>query len=716
MNCPYLFLNYCIYQFKLTMRLKILSVLTIVTLNQIVNPAIAHAESIQIAKLIANVKLANLTLDRNAINTTTDIPGATALIAKSKRKTRKPANIQNPSSSNVPPVKPAPSATTEPQVIVSDIVVTSDRGQLEPALEAKIRQVLTVKTGQSVTRTQLEQNLSAIKALGDFASVQIVPEDTAKGVKLSFLVKPYGTLSQVQIRTLPANSNTVLTPATIDEIFKPQYGKQLNAIALKAAIDKLNQLYQQQGYNLAQVVDVEELSTDGKVTLVIAEGSIEDVRVRFLNKKGEPEDENKKPFTGQTRPFIITREAELKPGKIFNRNTVEKDLRRIYGLGLFDDVRVTFAPGSDPAKVVLQYDVIERNKNFAIVPNVGYGSVNGFFASLNYNQLNVGGNAQTLGANIQQGTTGLIGDISFTDPWIATDSNRTSYSVNAFARRSTSFVFNGGKTPLFVPGTTNDTPTILRTGGGITFNRPLDGDPYNDSGWRGSLGLQYQRVSTRDVNAGSIVPKDSGGNDLSFSKTGQDDLLMLQLGLTQDARNSFTDPTQGSLLKFGLDKSVPVGLGNINMTRAKASFTQYVPVKLTNFATGSQSLLFNVQGGTILGDLPPYEAFSLGGSYGVRGYEDGDVGSGRSYVQATAEYRFPIVSIVGGGLFFDYGSDLGTGSSVPGNPAGSRGKPGNGFGYGAGVRVQSPIGPLRLDYAINNLNETRIQFGLGERF
>jgi outer membrane protein insertion porin family len=706
------------------MRLKLFLVLTIATIDPIVNPAIIRAESIQIGRLIADRNLANFTLDRNAINTTKNIPSATDLVAKSKRKSRKPTNIQKPPSSNITPAKSAPSANTEAQVIVSEIVIKTFGGdsskklnsQLAPVLESKIRQVLTIKTGQSITRTQLEQNLNAVKALGDFATVEIVPEDTAQGVKISVLVQPYGTLRQVQIRTLPANSSSILTAATIDEIFKPQYDKQLNAIEFKASIAKLNQLYQQQGYNLAQVVDVEELNANGKLTIVIAEGLIEDVRVRFLNKKGEAEDENKKPFTGQTRPFIITREAQLKPGKIFNRATVEKDLRRIYGLGLFDDVRVSFAPGSDPAKVVLQYDVIERGKNFSIVPNVGYGSVNGFFASLNYNQLNVGGNAQTLSANAQTGTTGLLGELNFTDPWIANDPHRTSYSVNAFARRSTSFVFGGGKTPLFVPGTTNDTPTILRTGGGITFNRPLNGDPYSDSDWRGSLGVQYQRVSTRDVNGGSIVPKDSGGNDLSFSKTGQDDLLMLQLGLTQDARNSFTDPTQGSLLKLGVDQSVPVGLGNITMTRAKASFTQYVPVKLINLSPGSQSLLFNVQGGTILGDLPPYEAFSLGGSSGVRGYEDGDVGSGRSYVQATAEYRFPIVSIIGGGLFFDYGSDLGTGTSVPGNPAGSRGKSGNGFGYGAGVRVQSPIGPLRLDYAINNLNETRIQFGLGERF
>jgi outer membrane protein insertion porin family len=709
------------------MRLKLFLIVIITTLSQVVNIGVARAESHQMGKLIADAhserlrqqNLTALTLSKSSLDATRDIPSATELMAKSKRKLRKPANRQQPPAPNVTPteqpsVQTPPSANTEPQVIVADILIKTDRGQLEPALEAKIRQVLTVKTGQSVTRTRLEQDLNAVKALGDFATVQIVPEDTAKGVKISFVVKPYGNLSQVQIRTLPANSSTILPPAAIDEIFKPQYGKKLNAIELKAAIEKLNQLYQKQGYNLAQVVDIEELNPDGKLTLVIAEGVIEDVQVQFLSKEGAAVDENKKPFTGNTRPFIITREAELKPGKIFNRTTAEKDLRRIYNLGLFDDVRVSFAPGSDPAKVVLQLNVIER-KTISFFPSGGLSSINGFFASINFSNRNLGGNNQKLSAEAQLSGREQSYDLNFSDPWIATDPNRTSYSVNTFRRQSLSSIFDGGKTPVFVPGTT-DTPRILRQGGGVTFNRPLNGDPLSESTLNGSVGIQYQRVSTRDLNGGSIVPKDSGGNDLSFSKTGQDDLLMLQLGLTKDIRNSPSDPTQGSLLKIGVDQSVPVGIGKILMTKVRGSFTQYIPVKLINFNPGSQSLLFNVQGGTIFGDLPPYEAFSLGGSSGVRGYEEGDVGSGRSYVQATAEYRFPIVSIVGGEFFFDYGSDLGTGSSVPGNPAGARSKPSNGFGYGAGVRVQSPFGPLRLDYARNNLNETRIQFGLAERF
>jgi outer membrane protein insertion porin family len=106
----------------------------------------------------------------------------------------------------------------------------------------------------------------------------------------------------------------------------------------------------------------------------------------------------------------------------------------------------------------------------------------------------------------------------------------------------------------------------------------------------------------------------------------------------------------------------------------------------------------------------------LGGTTSVRGYDDGAIGSGKSFLQASAEYRFPIISIVGGTFFADYGTDLGTGNQVLGNPAGTRGKPGSGLGYGAGVRINSPLGALRLDFGLNNQGESRIQFGIGERF
>ncbi len=709
------------------MRFKLVSVITIAVIGQLANTIAADAESTQIEKLsdrhslakLLSIAKSNPNVTQTAISNVGEIASAKDLIALTKKKPkasvrRKPVAKPTPPSTDptTPEATPATPTSADPQkqVLVSDIVIKNKQGTLTPDLEAKIRQVLTVKTGQPTTRAQLEQNLNAIRAIGAFSAVEIVPEDTAKGVRLSFIVVPYGVLTQVRVKTLPINSSSVLNPADIDRIFAPQYGKPLNAVELQAAIKQLNQLYQTQGYNLAQVVDVEELGTDGKLNLVIAEGLIEDIQVRFINKEGALVDDKKQPFKGLTRPFIITREAELKPGKIFNKETLQKDLRRIYGLGLFDDVRVSLAPGSDPAKVILQLNVLER-KTGNIIAGGGISSTNGLFASLGYTQNNIGGNAQKFGADLQLGTLGTLYNINFTDPWIATDANRTSYNVNLFSQRSTSLIFGGGKIAQYVPNTTN-TPIVSRQGGGVTFGRPLNGDPYSDAGWRASLGVQYQRVTINDsVNPNQIVPIDTAGSNLSFSGTGQDDLFLVQFGLNRDDRNNLADPTQGSLFKIGLDQSVPLGLGNISFTRARTSYTQYIPVKLLSSSPNSQALLFNLQGGTIVGNLPPYEAFSLGGNTSIRGFNDGDVGSGRSYIQATAEYRFPLFSIVGGEFFVDYGSALGTNTQ-----AGiDRGKPGSGLGYGLGVRVSTPIGPIRVDYGINNQGGSAVNFGIGER-
>ena len=50
-----------------------------------------------------------------------------------------------------------------------------------------------------------------------------------------------------------------------------------------------------------------------------------------------------------------------------------------------------------------------------------------------------------------------------------------------------------------------------------------------------------------------------------------------------------------------------------------------------------------------------------------------------------------------------------------GDPAGARYKPGSVYGYGFGIRVDSPLGPLRLEYAFNDRQEKRFHFGVGHR-
>ena len=342
------------------------------------------------------------------------------------------------------------------------------------------------------------------------------------------------------------------------------------------------------------------------------------------------------------------------------------------------------------------------------------------FGSVSFQEQNLGGNNQKLSAEVQTALGGqqeTLFDLRFTDPWIAGDPYRTSYTVNAFQRRSISLIFDGDDENIEV-GDEGDRPRVLRRGAGLTFTRPLSRDLFKRSEWTASAGLQYQRVSIRDSDGNNerVGRIDDQTIDLTFSGDDADDLLTFQLGAQRDLRNDLLKPTRGSFLRFGLEQSVPIGSGNILLNRLRGSYSQFFPVNFTQFTDGPETLAFNVQAGTVLGDLPPYEAFSLGGSNSVRGYGEGELGSGRSFFLATAEYRFPLFSIIGGALFFDFGTDLGTAGNVPGNPAGLLDKPGTGITYGVGVRVNSPLGPLRLDYGFNDEGDGRLQFGIGEKF
>ncbi|MEH2375312.1 BamA/TamA family outer membrane protein [Nostoc sp.] len=642
--------------------------------------------------------------------------------------TPNPQNVNPPTTPGNTQPNPAPEAN-DPRVLVSEVVVKSQAGQLSPELEDQVYKVIRTQPGRTTTRSQLQEDINAIFGTGFFSNVQAAPEDTPLGVRVSFVVQPNPVLTKVQVQANPGTGVASVLPLnTVDEVFRQQYGKILNLRDLQEGIKQLNKRYQDQGYVLANVIGAPQVSENGIVTLQIAEGVVENIRVRFRNKDGQETDEKGQPIRGRTQNYIITRELELKPGQVFNRNTVQKDLQRVYGLGLFEDVNVSLDPGSDPSKVDVVVNVAERGSG-SVAAGAGISSASGLFGTVSYQQQNLNGRNQKLGAEVQVGERELLFDLRYTDPWIAGDPYRTSYTVNLFRRSSISLIFDGKDQDIrtFDPkNPTNtdsqDTPRILRLGGGVTFSRPLSSNPYKTSVWSASAGLQYQRVSARDADGnlrktGAIFDDNNGTRisqeiPLTLSGSGEDDLVLLQLGVQRDLRNNPLQPTKGSYLRLGIDQSIPVGLGSIFLTRLRGSYSQYLPIKLISFSKGAQTLAFNFQAGTVFGDLPPYEAFTLGGSNSVRGYEEGALGSGRSYVQASVEYRFPVFSVVSGALFFDVGSDLGTSTLA----ADVLNKNGSGYGYGLGVRVQSPLGPIRIDYGINNDGDSRINFGIGERF
>ncbi|MDT9249670.1 MAG: BamA/TamA family outer membrane protein [Limnospira sp. PMC 1291.21] len=611
---------------------------------------------------------------------------------------------------NLPPSVPGTGQPGEPDVLIAEVLVSgTDNEQLVDVVYGAI----AVQPGRTATRSQLQQDINAIFATGLFRNVRAVPEDTPLGVRVTFDVEPNPPLQQVIIE-----GDQVLPSEVVDASFANQFGQIINLRRIEEAIDDIQTWYQQNGYVLAQVIAAPDVTTEGVVTLRVAEGVISEIIVRFLNADGDPTDPDGNPVTGRTRDFIITREIQLQPGDVFNQATIQQDLGRVFRLGIFDDVRLQLEPApEDPTKANMIVNVIERSTG-SVAFGGGFSSATGLFGTLSYREANLGGNNHQLAAEVQVGEQVLLVDLSFTDPWIAGDPYRTSYTVNAFRRRGISLVFEEGSEDVRLPN--EDRPRVIRTGGGISFTRPFAENPFVDPDWVASLGFQYQRAQVTDSRE-RITPRDERGKLLSASESGEDDLFTVQFGLATDRRNNRQIPTSGYAFRFGTEQSIPIGSGNIFFNRVRGSYSHYIPVNFLQLVPGApQALAFNIQAGTIMGDFPPYEAFPLGGANTVRGWREGALAAARSFVLGSVEYRFPVFSVanflIGGALFIDGAHALGTQSSVQGNPGGIRGKPGSGIGFGGGVRIQSPLGPIRIDYGINDEGGNQIHFGIGERF
>lgn len=571
-------------------------------------------------------------------------------------------------------------------VTATDVEVRGGTSELQQLVLNTIR----TRPGGSTNQSQLDSDVAAILNTGYFSNARANKTVTKDGWDVVFQVEP------VVVRSLQLSGNRVLTADVANNIFKSQLGQPVSPTTLRQGLEQLSQWYKDNGYVLAQVAAIQP-NRNGVLAVDVAEGTVGDINIRFVDKDG-------KPTQGRTKEDFLKRELKLKSGDVFRVDVARQDLQQLYKLGLFDNANISL--NGDARQVDVTYDLLERQVRGVNVGG-GYSPSSGLFGSINYNDRNFGGTGKQIALNSQIGAKDIQFDGNFTSPYQESNPGMPGYKVDAFRRRTVSQTFDDD-----FQNNTNETgnyeqPREGQFGGGLTLSKPV-------GEWDVSGGLNYTRTSIRDRN-GNIITTDSFGNPVSFSGTGVDDLLAVTAGVSRDQRDNPINPTQGSLLSLSTQQSIPVGNGNILMNRLQANYSQYTPVKLFD-TKDPQVLAFNVQGGTTVGDLPPYMAYNLGGINSVRGFGTGDLASGRSYVLASAEYRVPVFNPVGAVLFADFGSDLGTGSSVPGEPGVVRGKPGTGFGYGAGLRVNSPVGVIRADYAFTDKGDSRLQFGLGQRF
>ena len=210
---------------------------------------------------------------------------------------------------------------------------------------------MQVRPGMRVTREELQNDLNGIQATGWFSDVRIVPQNGPLGVQVVVQVQPFPPLSAVEIN---GDEENLLSDELIEETFASDYGRTLNLNDLQQRMKALQTSVAGQGYSLARVSGPERVRPEGVVTLKLLQGSVSGVEVQFLTQDGDDTDENGNSIRGKTRDWVITREVSIQPGDPFDRNALERDIKRLYATQLFSDVKVTLRPvPEEPGDVVI---------------------------------------------------------------------------------------------------------------------------------------------------------------------------------------------------------------------------------------------------------------------------------------------------------------------------------------------------------------------------
>jgi outer membrane protein insertion porin family len=684
-----------------------------------------------------------------------------------------PANRPGSPAAESPTASPslAPQAKPEPKVLISEVVVKGTEGHPErERLDLAVYDAMATRPGSRVTRSELQGDLSAIYATGWFADARIQPVDSPLGVQLVVTVVPNPVLTKVELDGV--GRKTKIPPTLIPNTFAADYGKTLNLNALQSRIAELQRWYADQGYSLARISGPTRVSPAGVVQLLVKEGSVAGVEVQFLNKEGESTNDKGQPIKGKTKPWVVTREISIKPGDPFNRRQLEEDIKRLYGTGLFGDVKVTLRPvAGNPGEVTIVLGIVEQSTG-SLSGGLGYSQSQGVFGQVQLQDNNLGGRAWDAALNVTYGQFGGLADVSFTDPWIKGDKYRTAFRTKVYLSRDvpqllqsqnngyfstvskvSNGFFNASPTATAYTNPANGSPwftldgntvAIQRTGATVSFVRPLNGgDPFKKAPWSLVVGVNAQEATPMNFG-GQSMPYAAATNTFSGGNTQvqnviciayncqngatSNQLLGVRVAATMTTLNDPRNPTSGNFLSLGTEQFVSVGQNSPTFNRMRASGTHFIPVNWLKLYKGcrpkpgqkkdcKQALAFQMSLGTNVGQLPVYEAFCLGGNNSVRGYYDCDLGVGKSFGEATIEYRFPIFSIISGEVFIDGGTTFNTQANVTGNPGGILQKAGSGSSPGAGLIVSTPVGPLRLEAATQNFTSNwRFNLGVGWKF
>lgn len=522
--------------------------------------------------------------------------------------------------------------------------------------------------GDVFSKENIEKDMKAVFDLGYFKDVRIKLESFRDGYKVVFVV-----VENLPIKEISIEGNTVVSEEEMREVMVLQEGQIFCQKILKNDVDRISQLYKDRGYLLINIKDI-NFDEEGKLWIKISEGRLEKIVIEGNDK---------------TKEKVITREINIEPGDLFNFETARKSLQNIYNLGFFEDVNMKLEPGTEEDSIILVIKVIEKNTGkFGI--GAGYNSEEGLMGFTSYEENNLFGGGQKIQAKVELGGRTTY-KLSFLEPWLG--DTPTSFGFEAYD----TIKHKEDKEEEVILAEYDEE----RLGGRLIIGRKI-----SDSV---KLGLEFkvERV-THDLISGTLPEDTDEGLTNSLVPT-----------FSYDTRDNVFEPTSGWYHSFSLEKAGGFLGGDYDFTKYNLTLRAYISTqfiedivdigsikKITdNLSKGVLAL--RAMGGMADTDLPSFAAYQVGGMNTVRGYDFGEFSGDKSLV-FNVEYRFPLAENFQAVLFADWGQAWDYEETIDFEDLK--------FGRGVGIRFDTPLGPIRLDYGINEEGVGKTYFSIGHTF
>jgi outer membrane protein insertion porin family len=376
----------------------------------------------------------------------------------------------------------------------------------------------------------------------------------------------------------------------------------------------------------------------------------------------------------RTKDKVIRREVLVAPGDVFNTVRVDVTKKRLENLGYFAKVETypedTDIPGRKDLTILVQ-----EKRTGSLSFGGGYSTVDQLvgFAELTqgnfdlFNWPSFTGGGQKFRLRIQYGTQRKDFILSLTEPYFL--DRRLSLNGQAFYTEAN-----------YLSSEYNQ----RNFGVAFEMRKPINTYTY------GTLGYQLQDVDIFDVavSASDFIKSQAG----SFTES------KIFGGVVYDSRDNPLLSRKGQ--RFTFSPYIAGGFlgGNTQVYGLDFEGSQYFHLPWDTILVINGEIATVSQWGDGI-DVPIFERLYLGGSNNLRGFpyrqvgpldENGEPIGGKSLWRTTIEWTFPIIEKARGAIFYDTGFVNSGAWSFGFNHIASD--------VGIGLRLDLPIGPLRLDY------------------